>query len=510
MFPHDRLTPSLPVFTDIWNATQTMTTPRVHIDILTWFNRELMADQPRLLLMAFRSCGKSTLVGLLCAWLLLRDPNLRILIISAEEQLAVNMVRNVRKILEHHPLLEHLKPKKLEQWSSKTITVERSKVQREPSLTAAGIRGNITGARADIIICDDVEVPNTCDGYEKRAFLRERLQELDFILTPKGGIIYIGTPHHYETIYAENAHKELGETEIFLKGYKRLVVPILDQENKSAWPERFPENKIERMRQRVGPARFAAQMMLEPTSLTNMRLDPKAIQFYPDELSYQEAGRRAVLKIGETKLVSASCWWDPAFGDVRGRGDGSVLAIVYCDEEGHYYLHDIVYIKIDTHNALENNDNDIATLQCERVAERLEHYYISSITIETNGIGQFLPAIMRKVLKQRGQRVAVREQHSVSNKNERILSAFDVVLASAYLHAHQRVRDTPFIREMQDWRPNKSSQRDDGLDAVASAILSEPIRIGTNTPYISHSVSQRSSWRGVGKIYEIREEMENA
>ena len=36
---------------------------------------------------------------------------------------------------------------------------------------------------------------------EKRAALRDRLRELDFILSPPGTMIYIGTPHTMDTIY---------------------------------------------------------------------------------------------------------------------------------------------------------------------------------------------------------------------------------------------------------------------------------------------------------------------
>jgi hypothetical protein len=32
--------------------------------------------------------------------------------------------------------------------------------------------------RADVIICDDVEVPNTCDTPGKRLDLRQRLSEI--------------------------------------------------------------------------------------------------------------------------------------------------------------------------------------------------------------------------------------------------------------------------------------------------------------------------------------------
>ena len=72
---------------------------------------------------------------------------------------------------------------------------------REPSVICQGIYGNITGMRADLIICDDVEVPNTSNTQQKREMLRERLRELDFILSPNGTMIYIGTPHTMDTIY---------------------------------------------------------------------------------------------------------------------------------------------------------------------------------------------------------------------------------------------------------------------------------------------------------------------
>jgi len=36
---------------------------------------------------------------------------------------------------------------------------------------------------------------------------------------------------------------------------------------------------------------------------------------------------------------------------------------------------------------------------------------------------------------------------------------------------------TPFIQEMEDWKPEKTRGHDDCLDAVAGAILQQPVRI---------------------------------
>ena len=104
-------------------------------------------------------------------------------------------------ILENHPLYADLIPSSRRDWAADRITINRPIGIREPSVICQGIHGNITGMRADLIICDDVEVPNTSNTAQKRENLRERLRELDFILSPNGVMIYIGTPHTMDTIY---------------------------------------------------------------------------------------------------------------------------------------------------------------------------------------------------------------------------------------------------------------------------------------------------------------------
>lgn len=103
-------------------------------------------------------------------------------------------------------------PSVKKEWGAHKITIERPIGVREPSVICQGIQGNITGMRADLIICDDVEVPNTSNTASKRESLRERLRELDFILAPGGAMIYIGTPHSVDTIYrVEDTEKEKPE-----------------------------------------------------------------------------------------------------------------------------------------------------------------------------------------------------------------------------------------------------------------------------------------------------------
>ncbi|MEI6559990.1 MAG: hypothetical protein WCO00_16450, partial [Rhodospirillaceae bacterium] len=90
--------------------------------------------------------------------------------------------------------------------------------------------------------------------------------------------------------------------------------------------------------------------------------------------------------------------------------------------------------------------------------------FLPAICLEINGLGRFLPGLLRQELKKAGIAAAVVEVSSRQPKHQRIVEAFDVVLAAGALAALRSVWDTPFIREMRDWRPDaRFKGRDDGL-----------------------------------------------
>ncbi len=483
------------LFLDIWNTTQKYTTPSIHLDMGDWLQTCYLTGEKRLLLMAFRASGKSTLVGLFSAWLLWQDPDMRILVLAADTSLASKMVRNIRKIIEKHPLTTHLKPTKLDQWSSDRFTIKRKKELRDPSVLAAGVTTNITGCRADFIIYDDVEVPNTSNSAEKRQSLRERLKESNFILVPGGSQLYIGTPHSYFSIYADKPRTEIDEEEIFLMGFERYEQSLIDKNNKSAWPEQFSDEDIKLLKRQVGPNRFSSQMMLQPLNIEEGRLDCNLLNFYEADLEYTESQRKAQLGLMDNRIVSCSAWWDPSFGSAKG--DSSVLAIIFTDEDGYYYLHHISYIEVE---AKEGEDE--ASLQCKIVADIAKQFYVPSIAIETNGIGKFLPSILRRELEKNKVPCAVIEKTSSQAKYIRIIESFDAVMAARALFVHESVKNTPFLTEMMEWQPKRKNSKDDGLDAVAGALSLEPVRIKR-----SYSTIKRK-WQGSGYTHQAKSDFD--
>ncbi len=477
----DSLEASFAEFLWIWNRSQDLPTPSIHQQMADWLNDAYDKRDTHLLLQAFRASGKSTICGLYAAWLLYKKPDCRIMILAAEQHLATKMVRNVKHIIERHPLIGNLKPGQPEQWGASELTVLRRSILRDPSVVAHGITGNFTGSRADVIICDDVEVPNNCDTVKKREDLRLRLSEIDYVLNPSGMQIYIGTPHSYYSIYAKQVRADAGEDAAFLSDFKRLDIPVINEKGQSAWEEKFSSTHIAHLRKRQGPNKFASQMLLQPLAPKSGMLDPDLLELYDASLEFHEANDTDILTLKGHRLLSSSCFWDPAFGG----NDDSVIACVFTDTNGLYYLHDLLRIKID-----ENLTTDNARQQCIQVAKFMRKNYQLSVHVESNGVGKFLPGLLRQVLEAEKTPASVIEVHHNSNKNMRILQAFDALLAARQLHVQRSIADNGFMQELREWDVSVCNQKDDSLDAVAGCIESEPLRLPRQFQQF-----KKSTWR---------------
>lgn len=459
-------------FLDRWNSEQGMMTPALHADMAGWLESRWRAGSKELLLLAFRDSGKSTLIGLFCAWLLYLDANRRVMVLAADTHLAKKMVRTVKRIVERHPLCQGMKPAKPELWGAEEFAIARDKVGRDPSMVAKGITANVTGSHADIVVCDDVEVPNTCGTAEKRQELRQRLGEIAYVLSPGGTQLYIGTPHSFQSIYSRRPGVEEGEETPFLDGFDRLERPILTDSGASAWPERFTPESIERIRKRSSANKFASQMMLRPVALEDGRLDVDRLLPYDWDLVLPRLAAPHFY-LGPHRLRSLRVWWDPAVGlrDKKRRkaGDGSVAVLLGEDGEGRFFIHRALYLTVRA-----GAEDAAGAAQCRDVAALVAETGVRLIHLEVNGVGAFLPETLRRILAEQGlTMVSVVEQRSAQAKVDRILGAIDGPLHASLLYAHDSVIAGPLGREMREWRPRGRSH-DDGLDALAGAIAMCP------------------------------------
>ncbi len=258
-------------------------------------------------------------------------------------------------------------------------------------------------------------------------------------------------------------YKKNGFSTPFLRGYKILRIPIVDADGVSAWPELFPISRIDEMRRTVGARHFSGQMMLEFVSPDRARLDPDSLQFYDDEFDVRMA------RIGDNKITGACVYWDPSSG--RRGHDSSVCVILYRDDKNrNLFVHDVMYLTV--------ADDELHPLarQCEMVLSFLMRYQMRKVMIETNGIGNALPEIMRDIATRQHFPILIGGVTNSRNKEMRILDALEPVMGAGRLYVHRRVTHTPLIAEMLGWTPGGAGH-DDGLDALAGAIASPSIPV---------------------------------
>jgi len=153
----------------------------------------------RRVIAAFRGCGKSTLSAMYLLWRLYKNPEEKILIISASLNRAEAMSAWMLKTIADVPWLRHMLPSTHDgRYSRISFDVGTCKfIEQSPSVRAAGVAGQVTGSRASIILVDDCETVQTALTQTQREKLRNTLNEMEVIMKPgpESEIVYLGTPH---------------------------------------------------------------------------------------------------------------------------------------------------------------------------------------------------------------------------------------------------------------------------------------------------------------------------
>lgn len=223
------------------------------------FQKEMMylAEQPRyrlVVVMAFRGSGKSTLLNLGYAlWSILGTPQKKcVVIISKTQNQAKSHFANIKSELEHNRLLaSDLGPFRSDEtsWGLHTLELENFGAKIISVSREQGIRGIRHGRhRPDLIICDDVE--DTVSAENKT----ERKDIYDWFMSeviPAGSertkIIVLGNLLHQDSLLMKlKSYAAKNPEDSIFRAY-----PLLDEQDRSLWPERYTQDKIDRLRRTV-------------------------------------------------------------------------------------------------------------------------------------------------------------------------------------------------------------------------------------------------------------------
>lgn len=548
-------TASFLAFHQRWAEVQGWKVPEFHIRMCIWLVEERASDR---VMMVFRGASKSTNYGVYKAWKLWRNRAHRSLVWSADGPTAGMLTADTINVLRNHPWCRGVLPPRP---SAKKFWVNGARDARNPSMRAVGVDSNATGARADDVDFDDVEVPGNIETPEARLRLRQRINESTHIAVPGAQKTYIGTPHTHDSIYPEQikggaavlkiplfAHARrftdtstrhayplpfkpgpdglyvfagIGKTaRLMVEGVDYKVVlgkllfskppgVVIDVCAGCAWPERFNRIELEKRRKNTLTLNgWDSQYMLEAKPISEVRLDPTRIPVYADEPTIRYANGQVAMWLDDVRIVGASVKWDPSSGKLKS--DSSSLAVVLQDEQGRRYWHRSIDLQGEVVK-LDDAGEKIIGGQVLQIVDTVVELSLPRVVVETNGAGTFAPQHLKAALTQARKAgrlkhpVGVTEKHETQNKNRRILDALEGPITSAALWAHITVRDGPAFPQMRDWNPAITEQPDDHLDSLAGAVTETPERIsraaysdGWNPPS-----THEEDWRPSAGVHEI-------
>jgi predicted phage terminase large subunit-like protein len=226
-------------------AGRTLRPSAVHRDLQRFLSR-----RKRALVELPRDHGKSVQVCIRVLWELGRNPALRVRFVCASEALAAERGRFIRDAIAAAPRLRLVFPwlRPGLPWEAVRFTVARPGTALGPSLAAVGVGAATTGARADLLICDDiVDVRALRSRAERERVATYFHENLINLLEPDGRLWCLFTPWH-----ADDLNARLKRNPAFAL-FRRAVGDDLEP----VWPEKWPRESLEQRRAEIGAVAFA-------------------------------------------------------------------------------------------------------------------------------------------------------------------------------------------------------------------------------------------------------------
>lgn len=341
----------------------------IHKEVIKWWTASNASSHQLLLLP--RDHMKSALIAYRAAWMLTRDPTLRILYISSTSNLATKQLKFIKDILTcdayrvYWPEMVYKEEAKREKWTEREISIDHPKRReesiREPSIFTAGLTTNIVGLHCDICIMDDVVVVGNAYTEEGREKVQEQYGYLSSIEGTDAKEWIVGTRYHpldlYSKILALNVDKidELGnvsESNPLFEVFERAVETSGDGTGEFLWPRSqredgkwfgFDAQELAKKRaQYLNKTHFRAQYYNSPQDSDSSPIQRSLFQYYNPQYLYKR-DYHWTFQNNRLNVVAAV---DFAY-TTNKHSDSSSIVVVGVDAGYNYYILEIDRFKTD-------------------------------------------------------------------------------------------------------------------------------------------------------------------
>jgi len=428
----------------------------------------------RLQIQAFRGVGKSWITAAFVLWTLYNDSNKKVMVVSASKDRADAFSIFCQRLILEVPWLSHLKPKNDDQrWSRISFDIGPAAPHQAPSVKSVGITGQLTGSRADLMVLDDVEVPNNSMTELQREKLLQLVTECESILTPKkdSRIMFLGTPQTTFTVYNKLRERNY-KPFVWPARYPRKIamydgllapqlVADLHADTDLTWKPtdtRFLEGDLLEREAAMGRSNFMLQFMLDtslsdaekfPLKFADLIVNPINPTHAPENIIWCSDPKN-VLKDLPAVGLPADYFYSPmqtqgewqeysetiCSVDPSGRGSDETVACYISQYNGFMYLHEI--------KAFRDGYTDDTLLS---ILKGCKKYKATTLLIESNFGDGIVSELFKKHCQNTQTLLNIEETRANVRKEDRIIDSLEPVL-----NQHRLVVDPSVI--LWDYKSN--------------------------------------------------------
>jgi hypothetical protein len=455
----------------------------IHREIFLWMQEyDLFGMGEQLgankLVMLPRAHLKSHMVATWCAWIITRHPEVSILYISATATLAEKQLYDVKNIMGSNlyrrfwPEYVHPQEGKRERWSSTNMSVDherrRTEGVRDDTISTAGLTTNTTGWHADIVIADDLVVPENAYTEDGRDSVVRKSSQFTSIRNPGGFTMACGTRYHPADIYA-TWYKQ--KYDVFnddgIKIEERLIWEVkefaVEADDIYLWPRRvrsdgkafgFDKQILARIRAEYEDrVQFYAQYYNNPNDPGSNRISREKFQYY---------NPRSLTKDGSKwfyagKKLNVYAAVDFAFS-LSKAADYTAIVVIGVDCDNNIYVLDIDRFKTDKTLDYFKHIKDLHV-----------KWNFMKIRAEVTVAQKVIVNAIKDYVQKDGLRLAVEEYRpskTEGSKEERIAATLEHRYDNLEVWHHEGGWTTVLEEELVQARP----AHDDIKDGLASAV----------------------------------------
>ena len=401
------------------------------------------------------------------------------LYVSATAELAITQLYAIKNILGGSTYQrffpEYIDPQegKREKWSSTKICVDHSKRVKEgirdATIATAGLTTNTTGWHADVVVSDDLVVPENAYTEEGRETVSKKTSQFTSIRNAGGFTMACGTRYHPADIYDTWKGQEYpiyNEEEEVIDNVpvweiKEFAVEI---DNVFIWPRmvRAEDNKsfgfslpvLSRIRaEYTDRIQFYAQYYNDPNDPGSERISRDKFQYYDRKFLKNEGG----CWYFRGKRLNVYAAVDFAFS-LSKNADYTDIVVIGIDCDGQIYLLDIDRFRSDRTREYFNH-----------IKKLHSRWNFKKLRAEVTVAQQVIVNDIKTYLKKEGLTISIdefRPSRKEGSKEERMSAALEWRYDDQIMWHFQDGDIQVLEEELVQARP----KHDDVKDALASAI----------------------------------------